>query len=112
MARTPVDIIPSQSLTTVAVNYYTVPNAKTAIIKRISFTNVSSGVVTITLYKVGSGDAPTTTNIIAKEKPIDVNETWSCPDIEGKVLETGDAIQALASANTAVNIDGSATEVI
>lgn len=112
MARKPVDIIPSTVLTTSAVTYYTVPTGISSIIKKISFTNTTTGIVKVTLYKVVAAGSAGTTNIIANQKALDALETWSCPDIEGKVLSVGDTIQALSDTASAVNIDGAGTEVV
>lgn len=111
MASTPVDIIPSTTLNTSASIYYTTPAGKTTVIKKISFTNITTNIVKVTLHKVVSGAPAGSINILANEKPLDANETWSCPDIEGKVLEAGDSIQAKADAINSVNIDGAGTEV-
>jgi hypothetical protein len=112
MARIPVDIIPSTVLTTLAATYYTTPLGKTTIIKKVSFTNVTTDIIKITLYKVARGGSPGVTNIIANQKALDALETWSCPDIEGKTLEEGASLRALSDIANSVNIDGSGTEVV
>lgn len=112
MARTPVDIIPSTIITTAAAAYYTVPIGKTTVIQKISFTNITNDIVKVTLYRVAPGASPGLTNIIADEKALDAKETWSCPDIEGKILPAAGSIQAKADAINSVNIDGSGTEVV
>lgn len=97
-------------LTTSAATYYTAGTGVRCMIKHVTFCNTSGSNVTVTAYLVPSGGSATDSNIITKTHTLIPSETWNCPDLEGHVIEDGGTLQALASANTSVNIVASGVE--
>lgn len=100
---TPAVLQAGAQLTTAAVTYVTGTANSQIIIKRGVFTSLSSGAVTITVYRVPSGGSAATTNIIIDARPIPPFGTDLAPELANMVLASGDTIQCLASANTSIN---------
>lgn len=101
---TPAVLQAGTQITTGAVAYVTGGANARAIIKRAVFTNVTSGAVTITVYRVPSGGSPGATNIIIDARPVAaLPGTDLAPELANMVLNAGDTIQCLASANASIN---------
>lgn len=101
---TPAVFCPSTQITTGAVAYVTGPANGQALIKRAVFTNITAGAVTITVYRVASGGSPGSANIVIDARPVPALGTDLAPELSNMVLSAGDTIQALASANTSINL--------
>lgn len=99
----PAALQPGAQITTAALAYVTGGANSKAIIKRAVFTNVTSGAITITVYRVPSAGSPGATNIIIDARPIAALGTDLAPELANMVLNSGDTIQCLASANTSIN---------
>ena len=93
-------------LTNAAVTYYTAPSGVAARINNATVTNFDTVVRTVT---VSIGANATATQVILV-KALQPNETYNCPELVGKTVPSGVVIQALASANTAVNLSISGIE--
>ncbi len=92
------------TLTTVAAAYVTCAANVQTILKRTVFTNVAAGAVTFTVYRVLNAGAPTTANEIIVARSIAAGGTDLAPELTNMVLNPGDTIQCLASANTSINV--------
>lgn len=97
MTTTPKVLIPPKLAETAETTQYTSDNCKTAIDK---FTAVNTGGAnaTLTVHLVPSGGAAAVSNAIAKT--IAPGVTWAFPELVGHLLESGDVISTIASANT------------
>lgn len=94
-----------------ATAYYTSPtNLKRAIIKAVSFTNTDTAPQTVTVHLVPLSGSATDTNKLIAARSLNAGETWQCMEAENKVLLAGGMLQALASAASKVNIQGSVLE--
>ncbi len=111
MARTVLQIIDPQLITTSAAVVYTVPVNRTTVITRISFTNISTTDRFVNLWLVESGGSPSDNNQIVKEVFVAAGETFSPSDVEGQAIPASSTIQVSAEANSAVNVIGSGTEL-
>lgn len=111
MATTPKRLVDGSQLTTSAATYYTCPTLTRARIATFAATNTSGGAVTISVHLVPSAGSATDSNIVADEISLAAKETKSISGAIGQVLEAGGTIQALASANTAINIVVSGYEI-
>jgi hypothetical protein len=111
MSVTPRTITAAQ-LTTAAAVYYTAPANTKSLIKKLTFTNTTTGALTVTVYLVPNGGTPGATNILISAQPIAAGETWECFAAEGQVLQVGGTLQALASAATSITIQGAIAEVV
>jgi len=93
-------------LTNAAVTYYTAPTGVAARINNATVTNFDTVARTVT---VSIGANATATQVILA-KALQPNETYNCPELVGKTIPPGVILQALASANTAVNLSVSGIE--
>ena len=95
-------------LTASAAAIYTAPANTTTIIKRAVFLNTDTVARTITIHVIRSGGgAAATANKIINAYPLSPNQAYVPPELANLVLETGDAIHALASTASVVNTLGS-----
>ena len=98
-------------LTNAVVTYYTVPASTKAVVKSITVTGLTASEETIELWLVPSGGSPDNTNILLASTPVVANGGVICWD--GYVtLETGDTIQAKASALTALTLTVGGAELV
>ena len=92
----------SQStLTTSAASIYT--SSGQSAVTTMYLCNFSGSDATATVYLVANGSSAGNNNIIYKTIPIAAGDTYII-DTERLVLDTGDSVQALASANTSISM--------
>ena len=99
----PAVLQPGVQLTMAAVAIVTCPVNAQVIIKRAVFTNVTSGAITLTVYRVQSGGTPGATNTIISAYSVAAGTAYVAPEFANMVLNAGDTIQALASATASIN---------
>ncbi len=109
---TPKSFVNGTNLTDAAVTYYTTPASTKAIIKRATFCNDNTVVVTVTINLVPLAGSAAYGNAITKTKSLAAAETWSCPDIENHILEAGGFISMLASVTAKIGVRISGFEVV
>lgn len=103
-------ICPVTTLTTSAVTLYTVTEPVTnAVVKQIAVSNFGASATSVTVHFVQNGGSVGNGNIIIPAVSISANSTITL-DVT-QVLNGGDFIAALASANSALNIAISGYEV-
>lgn len=100
------EIIASAQLTNASALQYTATNVRT-IIDKFTLCNTTAGAVTATVYFGTASDGDT----ILKAKSIAAGDTYTCPEIVGHVLNTGETLYALASANSSITIRASGREI-
>jgi hypothetical protein len=110
MTVTVKNIIPRKQAENTQTTQYTATNCKT-IIDKFTVTNVSAGAVAISVNLVASGDTPTNSNLVTKTKSVAPNESYTCPELVGQVLEAGGTISTLAGAATSLVISASGREI-
>ena len=111
MARVIKQIIEPQFLNTSIATLYTVPENRTTVITRISFTNTSGNDRFVNLWLVPNGGSASNENKIVDNIFVAVNETFSPSDVEGQAIPAESTIQGQAQAATSISIVGSGTEV-
>lgn len=89
------NIIPGTALTAALTTLYTAPGGTRIRIINATITNDTVGVVNATVHIIPSGGAALSANKRISARPLAVNETYTCPELIGRVLEPGDFIQAL-----------------
>jgi hypothetical protein len=109
---TPKSFVDGTNLTDSAATYYTTPAATKAIVKRATFCNDNSIVVTVTINLVPSGGSAAYGNRITKTRALAAGETWSCPDVENHVLEAGGFISMVASVTAKIGVRISGYELV
>jgi len=97
MTVTVENIIPAKDAETVDTAQYTSANAQT-IIDKFTATNVTAGILTISINIVPNAGSASNTNLIIDAKSIAVDETFTFPELVGHVLTEGDFISTNASA--------------
>jgi hypothetical protein len=103
-------LIPAKQAEAAQTTQYTAVNAK-AIIDKFTVTNTSSNNVTISVNLVISGGSPGANNLIIDTRGIAPDETYTCPELVGQVLEAGGFISTIASAATSLTIRASGREI-
>jgi hypothetical protein len=98
-------------LTGSAAIYYTVPTGWQAVIKKLTFCNVSGDDASLTVHLVASGGAVGPANILIDARQIAPGETFECFAATPHTLASGDTIRAFASAANAINIIASGMEL-
>lgn len=106
MTIAPKTLYTGGQLTTSAATLYTSPTNTKTIITQATFTNVDSVARLLTVYVVRSGGSASAANTLIKQLSIASGATYVSPELAGQILATGDFIQALADANTAITCAG------
>lgn len=102
--------VPAGYLENALTTKYTATNCK-AIIDNATLTNVSGGALTVDLHLVASGGSATAANKIIPARSIAAGETYRCPELVNKSLESGGFISAVASAATSIVIHINGREI-
>lgn len=102
MAATPKVFNSGTQLTTTVTAYWTSTNIKSTV-DYAKLTNVTSGVITVTGYRVPNGQTAGNSYMVMNAKAIEGGQTDHAPELL-VYLEAGDSIQLLASAASSVSI--------
>lgn len=100
----------SAYLTNADVTLYTATGMR-VIIDKVTVTNVTAGALTATVRMVASGGTAGTSNTVMSAKTLAAGECYTCPEVVGQILNSGDFVSALASANTAIVVRISGREI-
>jgi len=110
MAVTPKVLIPPKQAESTQTAQYTATAVK-AIIDKFTVTNTSAGNVSISVNLVRVTTSAGADNLIIDARTVAPDETYTCPELIGHVLEAGDFISTLASAATSLTIRCSGREI-
>jgi len=110
MAVTPKVLIPPKQAENAQTAQYTATAVK-AIIDKFTVTNTSAGNVSISVNLVRVTTSAGVSNLVIDTRSIAPDETYTCPELIGHVLEAGDFISTLASAATSLTIRCSGREI-
>ena len=108
MSKRTLALIAGKGWTNSSADYYTTPTGARTIIKKATFCNNDSipGTVTINI-----GGAAAYGNQITKAKTLAAGETWSCPDVENQVMESGEIFSIVAGTSGKIGVRVSGIEV-
>ncbi len=95
MAISQKNIVPGVVLTAAAAIYHTAPVITRERICNATLTNTTGAPVACTVYIVPGAGAPAAKDAKISARPVANGETYSCPELIGRVLEPGDTLQAL-----------------
>lgn len=95
----------------VETTQYTTPGGTRTIIDKLTGTNTTAAVASLTVRLVPSGGGAGASNTITSSKTIQPGESYTFPEVVGHVLNPGDFISTLASVATAITIRASGREV-
>lgn len=104
------NIIPRKQAENVQTTQYTATNCKT-IIDKFTVTNTSAANVNFSVNLVAELGVTGNDNLVMKTRAIAPNETYTCPELVGQVLEDGGFISTLAGTATALTISASGREI-
>ena len=104
------NIIPRKQALAVQTDQYTATNCK-CIIDKFTVTNTSAANVTFSVNLVASGGTAGDANLVLKAKTVVPNETYTCPELVGQVLEAGGIISTIAGVAASLTISASGREV-
>jgi hypothetical protein len=107
MSLTATSLVQGVQLTNSAATYYTCPSNQRVVIRHAVFTNTTAGAITVTAYVVPSGGSAGDPTTVLKAFSIAGNTAYTSPELSGVVLNTGDTLQALASASTSISLNAS-----
>jgi hypothetical protein len=110
MAVIPKVLIPAKQAENTQTAQYTAAAVR-AIIDKFTVTNTSAGNVAISVNLVTSGGSAGASNLIIDARALAPDETYTCPELVGHVLEAGGFISTLAGAATSLTIRCSGREV-
>lgn len=103
MTITPLLLTASTQLGTSAASIFTSAVTTQVVVRRAVFTNVDTSARTFTVYRVPSGGAAATANVVISAMRLAPGESYVAVELANMVLNLGDALYALASAATAIN---------
>lgn len=110
MAVTPKVLIPPKQAEAAQTTQY-VSQDGTAIVDKFTATNTSANNVTLSVNIVTAGGSAGAANLVMDARTIAPDETYTCPELIGQVLEVGDFISTLASAGASLTIRCSGREI-
>lgn len=111
MAREIKQIIEPQQMSSAITTLYTVPDNRTTVITRITFTNTTSTDRFVNLWLVPNGSVAGDDNKILDEDFVAAGETFSAADVEGQAIPKLSTIQGQAEVSLAITVIGSGTEI-
>lgn len=103
-------LLPAKQIEDVQTTQYTATGVR-AIIDKATVTNTSAGNVALSVNLVAVAGSAATGNLIIKEKTLFPNETYTCPELVGQVLDIGGFISTLSSAASALTMRVSGREI-
>lgn len=103
-------LISAKQAENVQTTQYTA-NLATVLIDKFTVTNTSGSNATFSCNIVATGDSASSANLVLSARTIVPNETYTCTELVGQVLESGGFISTLASAASALTIRASGREI-
>lgn len=91
------NIVPGVLLGAAITTLHTAPASTRERICNATLTNDTAAVITCTVHIVSSGGSAGSLNKKISAYPLAPGETYTCPELIGRVLEPGDTIQALGN---------------
>lgn len=111
MTVTPKVLIAAKQAANTQTTQYTAPVATKAVIDKFTVTNTSANAASLSVNLVTTGGSPGVSNLILDTRVVAPDETYTCPELVGQVLEAGGYISTLASAASALTIRCSGREI-
>lgn len=91
------NIVPGVLLTGVLATLHASPTGTIERIINATITNDTAGVIAVTVHIISSGGSASSANKRISARNIAAGETYTCPELIGRVLQPGDFIQALGN---------------
>ena len=110
MAVTQKTLIPSKQMENAQTTQYTANNCK-ALIDKFTVVNTSASNQVFSVNLVISGGTAGVSNIVIKDRAIAPNETYKCPELIGKLIESGGFISTVSGAATSLTVEANGREI-
>lgn len=110
MTITVKNIIPRKQAEDTQTTQYEAVNCK-CVIDKFTVTNTGLSNETFSVNLVAGGELPSDTNIVVKARAIAPNETYTCPELVGQVLENNGFISTVAGSPSVLTISASGREI-
>lgn len=107
MSLSAITLVQATQLPSSVAAQYTCPGATKVIVRHVTFTNTTSGAITVTAEIVPTGGSTGAASMIMSVQSIAGNATYVSPEFSGVVLNAGDTIQCFASAATSISMNAS-----
>lgn len=111
MTTTVKNIISSKQIEATQTTQYTSTGGK-AIIDSFVAVNVSAARKSFSVNIVTSGGTPSASNLFIDDKELSSGESYTCPELVGQYLESGDYVSAIADDATSITIRASGREIV
>lgn len=90
---------------------YTTPSGTRTIIDKLTGTNTTGAVASLTVKLIPNAGSPGVSNTIVQSKTLQPSEAYTFPEVVGHVLASGSVISLLASAGASITVRASGREV-
>lgn len=110
MAVTVKNIIPRKQMENAQTGQYTAQGV-TTIIDKFTVTNTSAANVSFSVNLVASGGAAGDSNLVLKSRTLAPNETYTCPELVGQILQAGGFISTIAGAASSLTMSAAGREI-
>jgi len=110
MTVTVKNIIPRKQMEATQTGQYTASGV-TTIIDKFTVTNTSAANVAFSVNLIANGGTAGDSNLVLKNRTLAPNETYTCPELVGQVLQAGGFISTLAGAASSLTISASGREI-
>ena len=112
MTATPKVLAEYQDIPASANDFYVSPTSgKGSYIDKITSTNYSAGIVTVTVWLVPPAGSAANSNKVVSTKSLAAGEAYTFPEIAGKFISPGGKLTAQCSAATSANLGASGREI-
>lgn len=112
MAVTPKVLVDPQQAPSSATTVYTSPTGgKGTYVDKFTGTNVTAGIVSLTVNLVKVGGSAGLNNTIVVTKSLAAGECYTFPEIVGSLLSPGDFISITASGSASITVRASGREL-
>jgi hypothetical protein len=109
--NTPIQLFDAQELTASLQELYESANGKTKIV-RITFTNSTTDIHTVTVHYMKVSGAGSDTDIIANQFSIGPKKSIAPPFLEGHLLEQNGVISMKADDVSCITVHGTGLEIV
>lgn len=111
MAITVKNIVARKHAEVTQTTQYTAPSLTRVMIDKFTVTNTGAATATLSVNLVVSGGSAAASNRVVSNTPLIVNESYTCPELVGQILEPGGFISTIASVAATLTISASGREI-
>ena len=104
-------LVPSLQMQATQTTQYSPGPGIRAIIDKATVTNTDTVARTFSANLVTSGGSAGNANLVIDARAVQPGETYTCPELVGQVLNSGDFLSTIASAATALTLRVSGREI-